>query len=111
MRMLTCGLIVALLACAGCSENYRRTGDPGGTNHGARVVSRDNFDAVTAGMTRDQVIQYLGTPTNASLNVMHWEMGEFSDAWVVFDDSGAQVASKYWQDDGTLRLEDVPPVR
>ncbi len=109
MRRLGCAAVV-LAACVGCSQQYVRTGEPTWCGYTRDTVSvpRGNFDAVLAGMTRKEVVAYLGTPTDASLNVMHWELGTFSDAWVVFDDAGEKVASKYWQDDETLRLADVP---
>ncbi len=113
MRALTCGAIILVAACAGCSQQWVRTGEPSWANctNDAVTLPRENFDAVSPGMGRAEVVSYLGTPTDTSLNVMHWEMGAFQDAWVVFDDTGTQVSSKYWQDDRTLRLEDVPVVR
>ncbi len=113
MRVLAAGTLLAVVACAGCSDQWVRTGEPSWANctNDAVTVPRDNFDAVSPGMTRADVVAYLGTPTDTSLNVMHWEMGAFRDAWVVFDDTGTTVTSKYWQDDATLRLEDVPAIR
>jgi hypothetical protein len=113
MRTLIAGALLLVFACVGCSQQWVRTGEPSWANctNDAVSVPPDNFDAVMPGMSRTDVVAYLGTPTDNSLNVMHWEMGAFKDAWVLFDDGGERVTSKYWQDDRTLRLEDVPAVR
>ena len=109
MRSLIAGALLVALACAaGCSRQWVRTGNPGCYGEDTVTVPQENFDAVSAGMTRKDVVTYLGTPTDESLNVMHWELGAFSDRWVVFDDSGSTVVSKYRQDPETLRLEDAP---
>ena len=110
MRSLIAGALLVVLACAGCASSWVRTGNPGGFGEETQALPRENFDAVAPGMTRQEVVRYLGTPLDESLNVMHWQTGEDSDAWVVFDETGQAVASKYWQDRETLRLEDVPPV-
>ena len=74
-------------------------------------VNPDAFDAIQPGMTRSTVKAYLGMPTDESLNAMHWEAGPWRDAWVLFNASGDNVTSKYWADDNTLRLADVPAAR
>jgi hypothetical protein len=113
MKRLGLLVLVAVLACPGCGRQWVRTGEPAGCHWTNDTVSvpAENFDAVVAGMTRKEVVKYLGTPTDVSLNVMHWELGTLSDMWVVFDDSGSTVVSKYRQDPETLRLEDAPAVR
>jgi hypothetical protein len=113
MRTMIARSLLLVFACVGCSQQWVRTGEPSWSNcaNDAVAVPPDNFDAVSAGMTRSDVVAYLGTPTDNSLNVMHWEMGAFKDAWVLFDDTGEKVASKCWQDDRTLRLEDASAVK
>lgn len=113
MKAIGTSALLVVLACFGCSQQWVRTGEPSWSNctNDTVTVPRDNFDAVSPGMTRTDAVAYLGVPTDTSRNVMHWEMGSFSDAWVVFDDSGTRVVSKYWQDDRTLRLEDVPQAK
>ncbi len=74
-------------------------------------VPRQNFDAVNAGMSRGEVVKLMGSPTDEALTFMHWETGPRADVWVLFDDSGAKAEAKYWEDDETLRMADVPAVR
>ena len=111
MKMLAAMTAILMLVCAGCNSTYCRTGDPGCFPSDTVSLPRQNFDAVTPGMTRAEVVKILGSPTDETLTFMHWETGPRADVWVVFDDTGTRVETKYWQDDETLRMQDVPAVR
>jgi hypothetical protein len=70
---------------------------------------KGRFDRVNTGMSRREVTQRLGRPTDASLSVLHWQSGDYTDAWVFFDSSGGAVTGKYWQDRESLRLDEIRP--
>jgi hypothetical protein len=105
-------LVLLLVAASGCSrstwDNYVATGDPGWDLHREIKRSREGFDRVEKGMTEEQVIELVGNPTSRSGEAMHWQFGEYRDAWVFLGPDG-RVASTYWQDEGSLQLEEPPP--
>jgi hypothetical protein len=74
------------------------------------AAKRSCFDCVEPGMTRHQVIRLMGMPLNVSRNAMHWQQGEYTDAWVFFDANGKLVTGKYWQAPRTLRLDEIWPL-
>ena len=100
---------LALALLAGCSGSYVQTGDPGWFPSDQVKVNREAFDCVKPGMGRGEIVKMLGTPTDVSKTVMHWQTADWGDAWVFFDGSGKQVTGKYWADQDTLRLGEVPP--
>ena len=79
--------------------------------YGRRDFDRGDFDRVEPGMSRCQVLQTLGRPTDVSKSVMHWQLGSCTDAWVFFSAGGRRVTGKYWQDREGLRLDETRPVR
>ena len=74
------------------------------------AAKRTCYDCVQPGMTRGQVIRLMGPPLNISRNAMHWQHGDYTDAWIFFDADGKYVTGKYWQDPETLRLDEIWPL-
>jgi hypothetical protein len=101
--------VLALAQLGGCSTSYLQTGDPEWCPSDVVTVNREAFDYVKPGMSRDEIKTMLGTPTDVSKTVMYWHASDWGDAWVFFDATGKQVTGKYWADQETLRLEEVPP--
>jgi len=73
-------------------------------------VDGSDFERIERGMSRGQVLDILGRPTDVSRDAMHWEVDRYTDVWVFFSADGRRVTGKYRQDGENLRLGESPPV-
>jgi hypothetical protein len=90
--VLVAVLASAMAAAAGCQSQ------------------RAKFDQVYPGMNRCAVLCTMGLPLDEARTFMHWSHGEYTDAWVFFSANGWRVTGKYWEDPGTLRLDEIVPL-
>lgn len=95
-------VLVVAIGLVGCATHVGR--------FSRREFDRSDFDKVESGMSRGRVVELLGRPTNVSRSAMHWELGEYREAWVFFNRSGRRVTAKYWQDENRLRLDEIVPL-
>lgn len=75
-----------------------------------RTFDRTDLARVEHGMSRGEVLDLLGRPTDVSKTALHWEVDRYTDAWVFFGGGGRRVTGTHWQDGQSLRLSAMPPV-
>jgi hypothetical protein len=107
--LLVLASAVTLVGCA-TWDDYVQSGNPWEEPPQKVYFEKADFDRVEVGMSHGQVLALLGEPTDVSKNVMHWDLGEYRNAWVFLNARGSRVTSKYWQDEETLRLGEIKPL-
>ena len=105
-------VLTLLVTTVGCAtwDDYVQSGNPWEEAPPKVYFERPDFDRVQVGMSRGPVVALLGEPTDVSKTVMHWDLGEYRNVWVFFTPGGGRVTSKYWQDEETLRLDEIKPL-
>lgn len=92
IRFIGAVLAMAVLVLGGCE-----------TAEQSLVRERRDFGSLQPGLSRLEVMQQVGCPTDRADGFYHYERGPARDAWLYFDHQG-RLTQVQWEDEESLRL-------